>query len=564
MEWPTNLTTEAGETRTPEGKILPFQITEAAALTGRKLLLRQSAKYRTEYLRDSFQQCAYGGLALGDFLKSTIEYPLWFAGIGLVAGLILAIPMDRSRALVRKHGRRVRGPELVSASQFNRRFKSDGIGFVTLEKPSLSDRILHREWQQVRIPRSLESSHGMGIGDTGQGKTVAEEQIAAQVEERDETAIIYDPGLQLVGKFYRPERGDVILNALDARMPYWSPSDEILHPAEALTLAAALFPERAGDDPFFVQGVRKIMAHLLNLKPTPQELLAWLSDEKEIDRRLKGTTLSGMIYQGAGPQRGGMFGTLSMIGDSLKLLPRQEETKTSWTAAKWAEHRRGWIFITSVPEAREQLLPLISMWLDMLILRLMNQGRPGSRRVWFLLDELQTLHKLPQLPTALAEGRKSDNALFLFFQGRSQLEATYGHEAEAMLSQPKTKLFLGTSEPRAAKWISDTIGDLEWEHLEETKSDSQMPPHRETRSYHVRREVTPLVMKEEISGLGKGYAYLKVGNLVVKISFPFMARPKDQPSFILRDADMTQPPKKPAQRDEGEILPASGNAELWK
>jgi hypothetical protein len=162
-------------------------------LTGRKLLLRPSAKYRTEYLRDSSQQCAYGGLTLGDFLKSTIEYPLWFAGIGLVAGLVLAIPMDRSRVLVRKHGRRVRGPELVSASQFNRRFKSDGFGFVTLEKPSLSDRILRREWQQVRIPRSLESSHGMGIGDTGQGKTVAEEQIAAQVEERDETAIIYVP-----------------------------------------------------------------------------------------------------------------------------------------------------------------------------------------------------------------------------------------------------------------------------------------------------------------------------------------------------------------------------------
>jgi Type IV secretion-system coupling protein DNA-binding domain len=30
-----------------------------------------------------------------------------------------------------------------------------------------------------------------------------------------------------------------------------------------------------------------------------------------------------------------------------------------------------------------------------------------------------------------------------------------------MLSQPATKIFLHTSEPRAAKWISDTIGEVE-------------------------------------------------------------------------------------------------------
>jgi hypothetical protein len=36
-----------------------------------------------------------------------------------------------------------------------------------------------------------------------------------------------------------------------------------------------------------------------------------------------------------------------------------------------------------------------------------------------------------------------------------------GCEAEAMLSQPATKIFLHISEPRAAKWISDTTGEVE-------------------------------------------------------------------------------------------------------
>jgi type IV secretory pathway TraG/TraD family ATPase VirD4 len=107
------------------------------------------------------------------------------------------------------------------------------------------------------------------------------------------------------------------------------------------------------------------------------------------------------------------------------------------------------------------------LWLDTLVLRLMNQGDPARRHAWFVLDELASLQKLPQLHTALTENRKSGNPLVIGFQGRSQLETRYGHEAETMLSQPATKIFLHTSEPRAAKWISETIGEVEMERMKE-------------------------------------------------------------------------------------------------
>jgi Type IV secretion-system coupling protein DNA-binding domain len=81
------------------------------------------------------------------------------------------------------------------------------------------------------------------------------------------------------------------------------------------------------------------------------------------------------------------------------------------------------------------------------------------------------LQRLPQLHTALTENRKSGNPVVIGFQGRSQLEVWYGHQAEAMLSQPATKIFLHTSEPRAAKWISDTIGEVEMERLQENLLD---------------------------------------------------------------------------------------------
>jgi hypothetical protein len=173
---------------------------------------------------------------------------------------------------------------------------------------------------------------------------------------------------------------------------------------------------------------------------------------------------------------------------------------------------------------------LTSLWLDTLVLRLMNQGHPHSRRTWFVLDELASLQRLPQLHTAITENRKSNNPLVLGFQGRSQLETRYGHDAEAMLSQPATKIFLRTSEPRAAKWIADTIGEVEIERLRESRSNGRGGQQ----SYGLERQVEPLVMASEISGLAALRGYLKMGNLVVRLSFPFIDLPKLHPAFVER------------------------------
>jgi hypothetical protein len=527
---PTEEEIEPGVTLTPDGRHLPFVLTEPAQQRGEKLVLLPPRVWDNRHLADKLRDDIYDGQTPFALLR----WPL-IGGLALLLyGLIFAIPADRKRAQIRKYGRRVKGPEEVTAAEFNHRNDSDGVGFLTLEKPSLSERLLRREWHHVRVPRSLEDNHFLLMGDSGSGKSSLIRQLLTEIAERGETAIVYDPSLEYVGQFYAPARGDVLLNPIDQRMPHWSPSEEITRPAEALTLAAALFPDSPRENPFFVEGPRKIFAHLLTLGLTTQELIWCLGREEELDRKLKGTELASLIYANAGQQRGGILASLSMVSDSLKLLPGKEQTNVNWTAAEWSKQRRGWIFITSIPAARKQLRPLISMWLDVLILRLMNEGRPGPRPAWFVLDELSSLHHLPQLHTAITENRKSGNPLVLGFQGRSQLEATYGHIAEAMFSQPATKIFLKTSEPNAAQWISSFIGNAEIERLRESRSSGQMPTQRETRTYNMEQEVRPLVMKEEITGLDKGHGFLKCGNLVVRISFPYIELPKNHPDFLER------------------------------
>ena len=500
-----------------------------------------------------FQQVQYDNAKLHEFLGHWIYrdqtfmdflLPAMWGGLGVFCvGLLAAIPKDAVRSREQKQGRRLRGPELVTARQFNRRNRSDGISFE-LTETSFTEKLFGRV-PRLSLPSAIERNHILIMGDTGTGKSTLIRRILLQIEERGETAIVYDPALDYTPEFYRPERGDAILNPLDQRMPYWSPGDELLHEAEALTLAASLFPDRRNGNPFFVESPRKIFAHLLTFRPTPEQLAWWMCHEGEIDRRVQGTPYAAMIDRQAPAQRSGVLASLNMVADSLKLLPAETEATGRWSAVEWSKKRQGWLFLTSTFETRERLLPLTSLWLDMLVLRLMNKEEPNSRKVWFVLDELATLQRLPQLHTAVTENRKANNPVVLGFQGRSQLETRYGHEAEAMLSQPATKVFLRTSEPNAAEWISRTIGGVEIERLKESRSHGHLGSQTKTTSHNNERQIEPLVMDSEISGLADLHGYLKSENLVVRMSFPIIALPHRFPGYVQRSMEIR--PEEPPQ-----------------
>jgi hypothetical protein len=501
-------------------QFIPFALSNQARHAGAVDLAVATVHFSSTQMHQMLEHRIYNGQSL-----IGVTWPAWAGGLCVfILVMILAFRRNRARHDFLEYGRRLRGPQVVTVKEFNRWSGADGVGFVTTNKSEM-----------LRIPRSLESSHLMIMGDSGTGKSVLQRQLLMQIAERKETAIVYDPALEYTPQFYQPERGDLILNPLDARCPYWSPSDEVVHEAEALTLATSLFPERPQENTFFVDGPRKIFAYLLTLKPTPDELVWWMSHEYELDRRVKGTELATFIYSRAGPQRGGVLAALNMIVDCLKMLPKEDGTKHRWTTVDWSRQQAGWLFITSIPRFRERLLPLTSLWLDTLVLRLMNQGDSTSRRAWFVLDELASLERLPQLHTALTENRKSNNPVVIGFQGRSQLEVRYGHEAEAMLSQPATKVFLRTSEPHAAKWISDTIGEVEVERLKEAVNKEHLPHLRRSRSCYAERRTEPLVLPSEISGLPRMHALAKVDNLVVRFSFPYVELRRTQPGFIARE-----------------------------
>jgi hypothetical protein len=146
-----------------------------------------------------------------------------------------------------------------------------------------------------------------------------------------------------------------------------------------------------------------------------------------------------LIDHDAKGQRGGVLATLSEIGESFKLLPPHEESPKHWLSLeKWAGRRHGWIFITSRPALREALLPLISLWLDLLVLRLLTEPHPHQRPAWFVIDELASLAPA-QLHTAITENRKSNNPIIPSFKAVANWKLATGRMLRPCSPNPQPR-----------------------------------------------------------------------------------------------------------------------------
>jgi type IV secretory pathway TraG/TraD family ATPase VirD4 len=523
-----------GTTTLPNGKELSVQLSPEALAQGYTNFVRgPEKKIADEPLYGWFKAAIFGG----DDVLSAYGPALAEAAVVVIFLLCFAVPLDFKRGKKMKYGRLLRGPVMSAPKQFNEILKGEGLGIPTDDKGVT-----------IRLPLHAEAKHVQVMGDTGSGKSTLLRQMLAQIEDRKETAIVYDPAGEYIQRFYREDRNDVILNPLDARSSYWTPSAELRNVAEARTIAASLYqPVDGKPNEFFTDTPQKIFAHLLRYRPTVQDLIAWMSNPDEIDRRVEGTELAQFIGKDSPDQRNGVLGSLGLIADSFRLLPTKEQANNKeWSATAWAEKREGWIFLTGTEAEQEALRPLHSLWIDLLILRLLTLPKPGQKRAWFVLDELATLQRLPQFHSALTKGRKSDNPIIFGYQGKAQLEVIYGHLAEVMLSQPATKFVLKTAEPKAAKWASELIGDIEIERVRETVADGK----RAGKSFTMDRQIEPLVMSSEIQGLEDLHSFLKLGNNVTRFSFPYMDRELIALPFVARDipeGDMWLNPLAPAK-----------------
>jgi len=175
----------------------------------------------------------------------------------------------------------------------------------------------------LRMPREEETEGILLLGDPGTGKSQVIHQLLAQIAVRNppEAVVCYDPAGEFITNYFQPGQ-DVVLNPLDARCPYWSPSLEVDSEngnggaTDRHFIAESLFPDRDHANTnaqFFVKSARSIFARMLEFKPDAARIVEMLTDEKLIDEVVKGTEHAHLIDKDAKGQRGGVLATLSEI-----------------------------------------------------------------------------------------------------------------------------------------------------------------------------------------------------------------------------------------------------------
>lgn len=406
------------------------------------------------------------------------------------------------------------------------------------------------------LVKNSEVQHILFAGTTGSGKSVGMKELMDQVRAKKQRAIVYDIDGAFVPNYYRPGI-DILLNPLDERTPAWNIWQECRDLADFDTAAISLMPEHlAFSDPFWIRSAHTIFAsaalklHAQNQAKTRFLLEPMFAESlQSLGNLVAGTPAAPLVTDKIDKTTLSIKATLANYCKSLLYL-KDEGEEPLFSIRRWIENDSGesWIFIASNAQKIEALRPLLSVWLDVAAKSILSLPPSQDRHLWFFLDELPSLHKLPSLMNALSRGRKYGACFVAAIQDVHQLHAVYGkNDAETLTSLFNTKVFYRTQEPNSAAWMSRIMGQLE---LLEKKEGFSYGAHemRDGVSIHQERRREPVVKESEFVELEDLTAFLRLpGNWpITTLNFDIRKRAILAPAFVPRDLShllITHPPE---------------------
>jgi type IV secretory pathway TraG/TraD family ATPase VirD4 len=378
-------------------------------------------------------------------------------GLLLLAGALLLVGVLALRAgsadLHKRGARVLQGPRARRAVRRRRRQRAAA---VTLAG--------------VPIAPAEETRHFKLIGTTGTGKSTAIRGLLARALARGDRAVITDPEGGYVARFYDRRRGDCILNPFDARSGRWDPFAEIREPWDVEHLASGLIPttgdasgrEWRGYARTLLTAVARHCCEAGRREPGELWRLLTVASSAELRPVVAGTPAQPFLD----PENARMFGSIRSVAGSAAAAFEyvQAQRARSFSIRDWVRRGHGVLFIPYSAPQIAALRSIIATWIRLAIFEAMG-GEERDQRLWFVVDELDSLGAIDGLKDALARLRKFGGRCVLGFQSIAQVSNTYGGgEAQTIVENCGNTLILrcsGSEHGGTSQFASRLIGERE-------------------------------------------------------------------------------------------------------
>ena len=315
-------------------------------------------------------------------------------------------------------------------------------------------------------PNAVEAQTAI-CGTVGVGKTNAKKELLQTIRSEGGKAIIYDRMGSFVRDFYDPET-DVIINPFDARSRVWTPFHEADGPEFFTQIADVFVPDRPGQsDHFWTNSARIVFDYVARqIFKTGK----WSNDQLrrailELSNDALATLLDKTpghhffnedIKKTSGSIRANLIAELRF----LEFLRDTGPDPAPFSIRDWVKHDRpGFVFLTGDAEHAAATRNLISTIFEVAANALMTCQESHDPRVWFMMDEVPSLNKMPFLPRSLAQIRQFGGAFVVGYQVYAQLEDIYGEKgAQAIVGNLNNRIVFNTPDADTAERFSKSLG----------------------------------------------------------------------------------------------------------
>lgn len=303
----------------------------------------------------------------------------------------------------------------------------------------------------------------------------------------------------------------MILNPFDTRSESWSIFNELHDEYDFKRYALSVVPKGLTDDAEEWNGYARLLFQAATKKMAAVgntdifsliKLLAAESDES-LKEFLADTEAEG-LFVGAKEALSSARFILAKYLDPHQYLRDGGE----FSIRRWLEEGGGNLYITWREDMLEALKPLVSTWVDILCTSILSLPESPIRRIWMVIDELDSLQKLPSLEDASTKGRKHGLRIVAGIQSTAQLDRTNGEKDATVLRSCFRNILVlggGRSDSKTAEDLSKSLGEHEVERETHGESANDRGGSR-SRTTRVERE--RVVMPSEIQSLPELTGYL--------------------------------------------------------